>query len=123
MVARMVFCTRTTGVLSTVRCSWDGVGWSVDACSVENPNEWNNGNQVFSRNYCISPAYVAGVFFCSPFFHPPSIRPISSNLLESSAYLSVGTSLFSHAVCRKNFKTSKRDIVLPKKIILCSGGR
>jgi hypothetical protein len=40
---------------------------------------------------------LGGSFASNPFFHPPSIRPISSSFAERSAYCSVGTSLFSHA--------------------------
>ena len=43
-----IYCP--TGVLSTVRCSWGGVGWSVGACSVEAPDGWDRGSRVFSRN-------------------------------------------------------------------------
>jgi len=30
--------------------NWDGDGWFVNACSVENQGEWVEGGQVFSRN-------------------------------------------------------------------------
>ena len=33
----------------------DNGGWNVNANSVTNPNRWNEGNQVFSRNCCVSP--------------------------------------------------------------------
>lgn len=30
-----------------------GNGWNLNANPVENPNRWNDGNQVVSRNCCI----------------------------------------------------------------------
>ncbi|MFA6416499.1 MAG: hypothetical protein WCW56_03390 [Candidatus Paceibacterota bacterium] len=44
------------GVLRAVNVNWNDDGWNVNANSVENPNDWNDGNQVFSRNCCFSPA-------------------------------------------------------------------
>lgn len=41
----------TTLVLRTVNVNWNDNGWNVNANSVENPNDWNGDNQVFSRNY------------------------------------------------------------------------
>jgi len=38
------------GVLRAVNVNWNDGGWNVNANSVENPNRWNDGNQVFSRN-------------------------------------------------------------------------
>jgi len=35
-------------VLWTVNVNWNDDGWNVNANSVDNPNEWNDGNQVFS---------------------------------------------------------------------------
>ena len=43
------------GVLRAVNVNWNDDGWNVNANSVENPNEWNDGNQVFSRNCWFSP--------------------------------------------------------------------
>jgi hypothetical protein len=37
-------------VLRAVRVDWDDGGWVVCAYSVEDPDEWNAGNRVFSRN-------------------------------------------------------------------------
>lgn len=48
-VLRMVFSTETT--LRAVNVNWNDNGWNVNANSVENPNEWNADNRVFSRNY------------------------------------------------------------------------
>lgn len=53
----MTFCTRTAGVLRVVYCNWNDDDWNVNTNPVENPNAWNDGNQVFSRNFCISPVY------------------------------------------------------------------
>ena len=36
-----------------VNVNWNDDGWNVNANAVENPNEWNEGNQVFSRNSSI----------------------------------------------------------------------
>ncbi|MFZ2975761.1 MAG: hypothetical protein WA055_04030 [Candidatus Moraniibacteriota bacterium] len=37
-------------VLWAVRCGWNGVGWSMNAYSVDRPPEWRGGDQVFSRS-------------------------------------------------------------------------
>ncbi len=53
-----------------VNANWnsDLDGWNVEANSVENPNKWNAGNQVVSRNYNFSPALSrTGVFVYSLF--------------------------------------------------------
>ena len=50
------------GVLRTVNVNWNDDGWNVNANSVENPNRWNDGNQVFSRNCWFSPRLMAGEF-------------------------------------------------------------
>lgn len=84
------------GVRRAVNWNWNGDGWNANAYRVDHPNEWDVGNHAVSRNYCVSPVFLAGVF-CSPFLHPPSMRPISSSRPERSAYFSVGTSLLSHA--------------------------
>ncbi|MFH1225741.1 MAG: hypothetical protein V1684_00440 [bacterium] len=95
----------------------------MNANSVENPNSWNAGNQVFFSNYCFPPAGKAGVLFKSPFLQPPSIRPISSNFWERSKYLSAGINLLSHANWTKNFRISRRDMVFVSRTIFCSGGK
>jgi len=53
MVSWMVFCTITL-VLRTVNVNWNDDGWNVDANPVDNPNDWNADNLVFSRNCCFS---------------------------------------------------------------------
>jgi hypothetical protein len=47
-----------------VNANWNGAndGWNVNANEVDNPNTWNAGNQVVSRNYIFSPAYLGGSF-------------------------------------------------------------
>lgn len=37
------------GVLRAVNVNWNDDGWNVNANSVENPNDWNAGNRVFSE--------------------------------------------------------------------------
>lgn len=108
------------GVLRTVNVNWNDGCWNVNANSVENPNRWNDGNQVFSRNYYLSSAPVAEVFFCKPFLHPPSCLPISSKSLDIFVYFSVGISLASQASCIKNFRLSSFAIVLESMSIFCS---
>ena len=48
------FLHESTGVLWAVNCNWNDDGWNVNANSVEDPNKWNDDNQVFSRNSDIS---------------------------------------------------------------------
>jgi len=58
-------------VLRTVNVNWNDDGWNVNANSVENPNRWNDGNRVFSRNCCFSPATLWREFcFVTPFSIP-----------------------------------------------------
>ncbi|MEA3323516.1 MAG: hypothetical protein U9Q12_04815 [Patescibacteria group bacterium] len=84
MVAVKIFCIKSDGVLRAVNCNWNGDGWNVNANSVDDPNEWNDGNRVFSRNSSISlMPYRVGVFFFNPFSQPPSILPISSNFSDN----------------------------------------
>jgi hypothetical protein len=34
-----------------VNCNWNaGNGWNVEANAISNPNDWNAGNRVFSRD-------------------------------------------------------------------------
>ncbi len=51
------------GVLHAVNVNWNGDGWNVNANSVDNLNRWNDGNHVFSRNSCISPATLWREFY------------------------------------------------------------
>lgn len=41
----------STGVLWAVLVDWDGGGWNVVARSVEHPDDWRGGRQVFSRRF------------------------------------------------------------------------
>ena len=43
--------------------NWNGDGWNVNANSVENPNAWNDGNRVFSRNCYVSLAAMRREFY------------------------------------------------------------
>ena len=62
-----------SGVLRAVNVNWNDDGWNVNANSVENSNDWNAGNRVFSRNYYFSSYLTDERFFvCKPFFHPPN---------------------------------------------------
>mgnify|MGYP001560704424 CR=1 FL=1 len=57
VVIKMVFRVRILCVLRTVNVNWNDDGWNVNANSVEHPNEWNAGNQVFSCYYCFLPSF------------------------------------------------------------------
>jgi hypothetical protein len=46
-----------------VNVNWNGDGWNVKANSVENPDEWNAGNSVFSRNSLIFSRLFGGSFY------------------------------------------------------------
>ncbi|GEM_PF-1853637 len=66
-VMRMVSCTMNSGVLRAVNVNWYDDGWNVNANPVENPNRWNDGNQVFSRNSSLSPRLKVGEFCLQAF--------------------------------------------------------
>ncbi len=57
----------SAGVLRSVNANWNDDGWNVNANSISNPNRWNAGNQVFSRNCYLSSAtqqkFSFGVLF------------------------------------------------------------
>ena len=38
-----------SGLLRAVNVNWNDDGWNVNANPVENPNDWNAGNRVFSE--------------------------------------------------------------------------
>src|SRR3989338_9032250 len=85
-VAWMALCTKR---FWAVNANWnvDNGGWNVNANRVYNPNRWNTGNQVVSRNFSIfSHSYGLEFLFSIPFFHPPSSRPISSIFSRNSLY-------------------------------------
>jgi hypothetical protein len=48
--ANIFYIKDGAGVLRAVRVDWCDGGWSVSADSVGNPDRWNVGYQVFSRN-------------------------------------------------------------------------
>ena len=48
--ANLLYIKDSAGVLRSVSVYWGDDGWFVDACSVERPDAWYGGNQVFSRN-------------------------------------------------------------------------
>jgi hypothetical protein len=50
-VARIGACTRVGGMLRTVNVNWNDDGWNANANALDD-NQWNDGNQVFPRNYC-----------------------------------------------------------------------
>lgn len=56
----MVVCTEYS-VLRAVNVNWNDDGWNVNANSVENPNDWNAGNRVFSETV-IFLSHIVGVF-------------------------------------------------------------
>ena len=75
-----------TGDLRAVNVNWNDDGWNVNANAVTNPNEWNDGNQVFSRNCRMTSRYLAGGLLCMPLIQPPICLPTSSNFSESRIY-------------------------------------
>ena len=84
--------------LWAVNANWNaGNGWNVEANSVENPNRWNDGNQVLSRYSYLSPLLPGGVLLSRPFLQPPIIRPTSSISFPSSVYLTLVIKDASHA--------------------------
>jgi len=48
--ANIFYIRDQNGVLRAVFVGWDDGGWGVDAVSVEDPDGWIDGVQVFSRN-------------------------------------------------------------------------
>ena len=48
--ANIFYIRDINGVLRAVRCYWSDDGWVVRASSIECPDEWYGGYQVFSRN-------------------------------------------------------------------------
>ena len=106
----MVVCT---SVLWAVNANWnaDNDGWNVEANSVENPDRWNAGNQVVSRNSYLFPSPLGGGFFATiPRFHPPTIRPISSMSFPSEVKWLCAMSPDSHAIWTKKRTASTARI-------------
>src|SRR5258706_9422313 len=86
-------------------------------------NKYDAGNGVLVRNTNFSPNHFGWEFFVSmPFFHPPSIRPISSRFSESCTYFSLGTMRASHAIESKNFTKSSSPMARARITAFSSGG-
>ena len=63
----------TDGILHklwTVNANWNDDGWNVNANSIDNPNDWNAGNQVFSRYSRLSSPTLFWGSFLYGFFSP-----------------------------------------------------
>ena len=87
-------------------------------------NEYNAGDGAcFRNNTFLLENYSRRVFFSSPFFHPPSILPISFSCSDSFKYLSVAIHLFSQAICKKNFIPSSFEIAIASFRTFVSGGK
>ena len=67
-------------VRRAVNVNWNGDGWNVNANLVTNPNEWNAGHHVVSRNYSVSLAILRREFCFKSFL--PSTKH-ATYLLES----------------------------------------
>ena len=105
--ANIFYARDVNGSLRAVNVNWNSDGWNANASSVENPNKWNDGNRVFSRNCCILPLfYMAEVLFSTPFLQPPSIFPISFRCSEREIYFLLSIVFISHATCKKNLSAS-----------------
>lgn len=83
----MVFCVGIAWVLRAVNANWNGDGWNVNANSVENPNRWNDGNQVFSPQLLFLSYLFGGNFVLQP-FSPAAKHPSDFfNLLREFSIL------------------------------------
>ena len=88
-VPRVCFSESRSSVLGgilhivwAVNANWNaGNGWNVNANEVTNPNPWDAGNLVFSRNYCFSPRLTQGSF-CYQTFLPAA--KLTADLLKTS---------------------------------------
>ena len=68
---RRVVLRKVLGAVLTLRAvnvNWNDDGWNVNANSVENPNEWNADNRVFSRNSLSFSCRSGGSFHFQPSF-------------------------------------------------------
>jgi hypothetical protein len=77
---------------------------------------------VIPETYCFS-YYLVGVFFSSPFFHPPIIFPSSSSNPDSSVYFLSGIHLFSQQIWAKNLIPSSLLVATSNLFPFCSTGR
>lgn len=116
-VARMVYCAE----LWAVNANWYDDGWNLNANSVENPNPWNAGNQVCSRNSYLPSARIAEVFLIISFLHAPTLFPIVSRLVPKDMNCSFDINLFSHNNWMKNFISSILTTAISSKGIFCFG--
>lgn len=93
-----------------VNANWnsDDRYWNVEANSVENPNRWNDGNQILSRYCFLSSAFKAEVLLIMPRFHPPIIFPMLSILAPIEIYCLVGTSFVS----QRSWKKKRSESIL-----------
>ena len=114
----MVLYTR---ILRTVNVNWNNDSWNVNANPIDNPNDWNANNQVFSRNFYFSLTDYVRVFASNPFFQPPTIFPSSCKCSDKIEYLFVSSSFVSQAIMRKNLSESSRRIPFDKVVILSCG--
>src|SRR3989344_6827494 len=81
--------------------------WFVLNWRLGESGRWNAGNQVLCPGNAQSFSRLeGGSFVSSPFFQPPSIRPISLSSPESSRYFLLSISLLSQPICRKNLRRS-----------------
>lgn len=71
-----------------VNANWnfDDRYWNVEANSVDNPYDWDAGNQILSRYCFLSSVLKAEVLLIKPFFHPPTLLPISFMSVSSKIY-------------------------------------
>jgi len=99
-----------------LNADWNDDGWNLEANSVTNPNEWNDGNVVVSPRYpFLSPPSLDGVLLKIPLRQPPVMRPISSTALARSSYCLFGIRRDSHAICKKNRSESAVFIPVPSR--------
>src|SRR3989344_8943659 len=101
-----------TRVLGAVNANWNDDGWNVEANSLDNPNEWNPGNEFLSRYSLLYPP-PGGVFASKPFRQPPIMRPASSIRVPISSNCLFGISFASHAICTKK----RRESVIPTALV------
>lgn len=84
--------------------------WNFNLGNFE--NDWDSDNCLvcFCDSFDFSHYFVVRVFSWRLFFHPPSIRPTSSNWRMILPYKVWLSTLCSQAICRKNFKRSALPI-------------
>lgn len=105
--------------LWAVNANWNDDGWNLNANSVENPNDWNADNQVFSCYSRLSSAYTAEVFFTISFLQPPIFLPIVSSSVPKDMYCSFDIKRFSQSNWTKNLMSSTFTIAISSNDIFC----